>query len=126
MGTRRMNNQVLEVCDSGGGVILSMAEELRDGVLCMELAGQLKNEAAHDFEDELMAALSVCGKLSLDFGQVTYIASMALASLLSIQQMIDEMDGAGMVLRNVRPEVMEVFQSSGFSEILQIQEEAKP
>ena len=121
MGTRRMNNQVLEVCDDTGAVILSMAEELRDGVLCMALAGQLKNEAAHEFEDELMAALSVCGRLSLDFQDVTYIASMALRSLLSVQQMIDEMDGANMVLQRIQPAVMEVFQTSGLSEILQIE-----
>lgn len=121
MGTRRMNKQVLEVCGGGGEVILSIAEELREGVLCMSLSGALNNEAAHEFEDELMAALSVCGRISLDLGKVTYIAGMALQSLLSVQQMIDEMDGAELVLRAIPPEVMELFYSSGLSEILRIE-----
>lgn len=123
MLTRRMNGQTLEICDGAGQVVLSISEELQDGMLHMAVAGQLKNEAAHEFEDELMAAFSACPRLVLHFDQVDYIASMALRSLLNVQRMVDEAEDASMVLRGVGPQVMAVFKGSGFSEILQIETE---
>ena len=122
MKTRRMNNNVLEICDEDNKVILSIAESMEKDVLLIVLSGQIKNEVAHEFEDEVMAALSVCSKITLNMEKVTYIASMAMRSLLSAQQMIDEIDGASMTLVKVSPEVMETLKESGFSEILTIDE----
>lgn len=123
MKIRRMNNNVLEICDEDENVILAIAEELVDGKLKITLSGEIKNEIAHEFEDEVMAALSVCPSLIIDFSKVTYIASFALKSLLSVQQMIDEMDNSSMVLIHVSEEVMSIFKESGFSEILMIEYE---
>lgn len=122
MKKRRMNNNVLEICDENSKVILSIAESMEKNVLLIALAGQIKNEVAHEFEDEVMAALSVCPKIILDLEKVTYIASMAMRSLLSAQQIIDEIEGASMTLTKVSPEVMETLKESGFSEILTIEE----
>lgn len=121
MKIRRMNNNVLEICDEEAKVILAIAEELVDGKLKITLSGEIKNEVAHEFEDEVMAALSVCHNLIIDFSKVTYIASFALKSLLSVQQMIDEIDNSSMVLIHVSKEVMSTFKESGFSEILMIE-----
>ncbi len=124
MKTRRMNNNVLEICDESNNVILSIAEEVKeDNTMFISLCGEIVNEVAHEFEDEVMAALSVCKKLKIDFSKVTYIASMALKSLLSVQQMIDEIDGASMILICVSKEVMQIMKESGFSEILEIESE---
>lgn len=123
MKIRRMNNNVLEICDEDSNVILAIAEELVDGKLKITLSGEIKNEVAHEFEDEVMAALSVCPNLIIDFSKVTYIASFALKSLLSVQQMIDEIDNSSMVLIHVSKEVMSIFKESGFSEILMIENE---
>ena len=123
MKTRRMNNNVLEICDENNSVILSIAEEMTEGKMKITLAGQVKNEVAHEFEDEVMAALSVCPNLIVDFSDVTYIASFALKSLLSVQQMIDEIEDSSMVLVHVSREVMSIFKESGFSEILMIENE---
>ena len=121
MKIRRMNNGVLEICDENNVPILAISEELTDGTMKIKLSGEIKNEVAHEFEDEIMAALSVCKRLELDLAEVSYIASMALKSLLSVQQMIDEIDNSCMVLTNVSREVMDIFKESGFSEILEIQ-----
>ena len=86
MKTRRMNNNVLEICDENNEVILSIEEKAIENGLEIYLKGEIKNEVSHEFEDEVMAALSVCSKLIINFEKVTYIASMALKSLLSIQQ----------------------------------------
>lgn len=76
---------------------------------------------ALEFEDEVMAALTVCHKLRLDFSGVSYIASTVLRTLLSVQQLIDNIDDAEMTLTGVTGEVMETFKDSGFSEILEIE-----
>lgn len=123
MKIRRMNNNVLEICDEDSKVILSIAEELVEGKLKITLSGEIKNEVAHEFEDEVMAVLSVYPNLIIDFSKVTYIASFALKSLLSVQQMIDEIDNSSMVLIHVSKEVMSIFKESGFSEILMIENE---
>ena len=123
MRTRRMNNDVLEILNKDNRVVLSIIEELIDGQMHMKFIGDIGNDVAHEFEDEIMAILSVCNYLHLDFEQVDYIASMALKSLLSIQQMIDEMDDAHMVLYRVSEPVMKIFNESGFSEIIKIENE---
>lgn len=121
MKTRRMNNHVLEICDEDSNVVLSIAEELFERTMKITLSGKITNEVAHDFEDEIMAAFSVCKNIKLDFSEVTYIASLALKSLLSVQQMMDEMVDSSMVLTNVSSEVMTILKDSGFSEILAIE-----
>ncbi len=122
MKTRRMNNNVLEICDENGTAILSIEESLSDeGSMIIKISGEIGNEVAHEFEDEVMAALSVCKNLVLDLEKVSYIASMALKSLLSVQQMIDEIENSSMVLSRVSPEVMNIFKESGFSDILAIE-----
>ena len=122
MKIRRVNNNVLEICDENNEKILSIAEEMNNqGKMIITLDGEVRNEVAHEFEDEIMAALSVCKNIELNMKNVSYIASMALKCLLSIQQMIDEMNGSSMVLNNVSAEVMRILKESGFSEILEIE-----
>lgn len=122
MKIRQINNNVLEICNEKNQLILSIAEELlSNGVMSIVLEGEITNEVAHEFEDEVMAALSVCKNLELNFEKVTYIASIALKSLLSVQQMIDDIDESSMILKSISPEVMGILKETGFSDILQIE-----
>lgn len=124
MKKRRMNNNILEICDEKNNVVLSITEEvLINGRIRIIFVGELTNEVAHEFEDEIMAVLTVCKNIELDMGKVTYIASMALKTLLSIQQLVDDIDDASMLLRRVSPEVMGVLDETGFSDILQIEQD---
>ena len=124
MKKRHMKNNVLEIYDDDNILVLSISEELSDdGTMVIKLAGEIKNTVAYEFEDEVMAALSVCKKIELNFEKVSYIASMALKSLLSIQQIIDETDDSDMILTDISPQVMDIFNESGFLEILEIKKE---
>lgn len=118
---RRINNDVLEICDENGRVILSSSEELIDGVFHFTLKGQMRNDAAYDFEDELMAALSVCGRIVLSFKEVSYIASTAMRSLLSVQQIMDERENSRLLIKGVSDEVMKTFDAYGFTNMLEIE-----
>ena len=122
MITREMVDGVLEILLDGTRV-LCIREQMKDDIFYMEAEGEIRNEVAHEFEDELMAAVSVCRKIRLDLSKITYLDSGALRSLLSVQQIIDEQEGAEMILVHVSEPVMEALKESGFDEILFIEED---
>ncbi len=121
MNTRRMNGNTLEILN-GDKIIMSLSEKLVDNEMHIAVTGEIKNEVAHEFEDELMAAFSVCDIVKVDLSKVTYIASIAMRALLSVQQIIDENDNSSLIITNLSPEVKETFESSGFLDILNIEE----
>ena len=121
MNTRRINGDTLEILN-GNEIILSLSEKLVEKEMHIVVAGEIKNEVAHEFEDELMAAFSVCNIVRLDLSKVTYIASIALRALLSVQQIIDENDEASLIITRISPEVKEMFELSGFFDILNREE----
>lgn len=58
-------------------------------------------------------------ELRLDFGQVEYISSAGLRVLLSAQKLMNRQ--GKMVLTHVSESVMEIFEVTGFSDILTIE-----
>ena len=65
MNTRRINGDTLEILN-GENVITSLSEKLIDNKMHIVVSGEIKNEVAHEFEDELMAAFSVCNVVKVD------------------------------------------------------------
>ena len=122
MNTRRMNGKTLEILVDGQ-VAIALTEELVDGQMHIGVSGEIKNEVALEFEDELMAAFTVCQVVQLDLSKVTYIASIAMRALLAVQQIVDENEGADLVISKISKEVREMFETSGFLDILHIIEE---
>lgn len=121
MITRRMKGNKLEIL-CGEEVILSLSEKMIENEMHIVVSGEIRNEVAHEFEDELMAAFSVCKVVKVNMSEVTYIASIAMKALLSVQQMIDEDDEAMMIITHISPEVNQIFEISGFNDILNIEE----
>lgn len=119
---RRINNNVLEIIGDDDRIMLSIAESIENGTMDMELSGELRSDAAHDFEDEVMAALSVCSEIRISFEKVSYVAGKALQCLLAVQHMADEMDNVRIVIVKPSKTVMERFGDLGFDEILDIEE----
>ena len=121
MYQRRMNDGVLEIVDSADQVVMAIKETVEDQVMTIAVSGTVKNDVAHDFEDELMAAVTVCSRLVIDMSETEYVASLALRNLLSVQQMMDNMDDAEMKIR-ISKEIKPIFEESGFIDILSIEE----
>ena len=121
MSERKMNGDNLEI-HSDGALVLTLQEKLIGDVMHIKVTGEIRNDVAHDFEDEIMAVFSVCNKVRLDLGDVTYMASLAMRTLLSVQQLIDENDDAVLVITNLSAQVKELFESSGFIDILNIED----
>ena len=64
-------------------------------------------------------SLSGVESLIFEFEALEYISSAGLRVLLSSQKQMNKQ--GEMVIRNVRPEIMEIFDVTGFSDILTIE-----
>ena len=90
-----------------------------DSNLTLELAGRLDTNTAPSLEAELGANLEGVTSLTLDFADLEYISSAGLRVILSAQK---DMNVRGqMVIKNVCADIMDVFDITGFSDILTIE-----
>ena len=88
--------------------------------LTLKLEGRLDTSTAPELERELKASLEGVRDLVLDLERVEYISSAGLRVLLSAQKTMNKQ--GSMVVCHVCPMVREVFDLTGFSDFLTIQE----
>ena len=95
-------------------------EKNADGtVLTVTPDEQLDTIAAREMEGELRMAVDGVKEPIFDMSQVEYMTSAALRVLHSAQKV---MKGQGsMVVRHVKPEVMEIFDLTGLVDLLTIE-----
>lgn len=84
------------------------------------LAGRLDTTTAPQLEAELKQSISGVTALTLDFAELEYISSAGLRVLLTAQKLMNKQ--GGMVIRHVNEVIMEVFEITGFTEVLTIEE----
>ncbi|MBQ6425230.1 MAG: STAS domain-containing protein [Clostridia bacterium] len=89
------------------------------GALKIALEGRLDTSTAPSLEETLSKELSGVTDLEFDFAKLEYISSAGLRVLLSTQKIMKNQ--GTMKVKNVCPEIMEVFDITGFSEILTIE-----
>lgn len=87
--------------------------------LTIELEGRLDTNTAPNLEKEL-SDLNGVDNLTFDFNKLDYISSAGLRVLLACQKEINSKSGS-MVVKNVKEEIQEVFDMTGFSDILTIE-----
>ena len=84
--------------------------------LTLALEGRLDTTTAPELEKELKASMDGADSLVLDFSKLEYISSAGLRVLLSAHK---AMAGkGGMTVANANEIVQEVFDVTGFSDIL--------
>ena len=84
--------------------------------LTVALEGRLDTTTAPKLEEEFKASLEGVDDLVLDFSKLDYISSAGLRVLLSAQKQMNKV--GKMTLTNVSPEIMEIFDVTGFTDIL--------
>lgn len=87
--------------------------------LTVALSGRMDTSTAPLLDAELKASLPGVEELVLDFAELSYLSSAGLRVLLSAQKTMARQ--GGMVLKNVNETIMEVFEITGFVDILTIQ-----
>ena len=87
-----------------------------DTTLTLAIQGRIDTTTAPQMEAELRSDIDGVTELYLDFTGVEYISSAGLRVLLSAQKLMSRQ--GKMVLSHVNESVMEVFEVTGFSDIL--------
>ena len=88
-------------------------------VLTIAVQGRLDTTTAPDLEKEIKTGLDGVTELIMDFEKLDYISSAGLRVLLSAQKAMSKQ--GSMKVIHVSDLVMEVFEVTGFSDILTIE-----
>ncbi len=98
---------------------MNITKTLANNELTLALEGRLDTITAPQLENELKASLDGMTSLTLDFAKLEYLSSAGLRVILAAQK---RMNAQGkMVLRHVNDTIMEVFEVTGFVDILTIE-----
>lgn len=98
---------------------MTIRRQLDDKTLTLELEGRLDTLTAPQLEEELKQTDGEVTKLILDLKQLEYISSAGLRVLLAAQK---KMNVQGeMIVKDPCDTVREVFDITGFSDILTIE-----
>lgn len=98
---------------------MTITKTVEQNRLTLALAGRLDTVTAPGFEQELDASLGAIDLLILDFSNLNYISSAGLRVLLKAQKLMNEK--GSMKVIGVNETIMEVFEITGFSDILTIE-----
>ena len=91
-------------------------KEKNENALTVALEGRLDTTTAPALEKTLKESLPGVSGLTLDFAGLEYISSAGLRVLLAAQKIMNQQ--GGMKLINVNETILEIFEVTGFSEIL--------
>lgn len=89
------------------------------GELTLVLAGRLDTTTAPQLEAEIRAIEADVTALTLDLASLEYLSSAGLRVILSAQKLMNHQ--GKMTVRHVNETVMEVFDITGFVDILTIE-----
>ena len=85
----------------------------------IEIVGRLDTTTAPALDKTISEDIGDTKKLVLDIKGLEYISSAGLRVLLSAQKKMQVI--GSMIVKNVRDEVMDVFEMTGFADILTIE-----
>ena len=98
---------------------MEIRKEKKDSALSMAIEGRIDTTTAPQLESALKDSLNGVEKLSFDFAALEYISSAGLRVLLGAQKTMNRQ--GSMVIHNVNSEIMEIFEITGFADILTIE-----
>ena len=100
--------------------MLNIQKQKESGSLTLSLEGRLDTTTASLLESELKDALDGVTSLTVDMEKLDYISSAGLRVLLSAQKQMTAKDGT-MTVCHVNEAIMEIFEVTGFADILRIE-----
>ena len=98
---------------------MTIEKNLNGSELTITLTGRLDTTTAPQLEVEVKENLGGIEKLILDFTALEYLSSAGLRVLLAAQKIMNKQ--GEMVIKNVNETVNEIFEVTGFSDILTIE-----
>ncbi|MCI6097603.1 MAG: STAS domain-containing protein [Selenomonadaceae bacterium] len=97
---------------------MTISKNLEGEKLTILLEGRLDTTTSPALEAELKDALTGITELVFDFEKLEYISSAGLRILLANQKIMNKQ--GSMVIKNVNEVIAEVFEVTGFADILTV------
>jgi len=102
---------------------MELQEERQDKVSILSLAGRIDSSNAKTFEESLMSRLNALARpVLLDLSALQYISSAGLRVVLMAAKQ-QQARSCKFALCSPSPEILEVFEVSGFNRIIEIHRE---
>ena len=98
---------------------MTIEKNLNGTELNVKVVGRLDTTTAPDLEASLKESFEGVTKLFLDFAELEYLSSAGLRVLLASQKVMNKQ--GEMVIRNVNETINEIFDVTGFIDILTIE-----
>ena len=98
---------------------MTINKNKEDNVLTISLTGRLDTVTAPELEAELEKSLDNSTEVFFDFAELEYISSAGLRVILAAQKVMNTQ--GKMIIKNVNETISEVFEVTGFSDILTIE-----
>ena len=98
---------------------MTIEKNLHGPQLTVTIVGRLDTTTAPDLEASLKESFEGVTKLILDFAELEYLSSAGLRVLLASQKVMNKQ--GEMVIRNVNETINEIFDVTGFIDILTIE-----
>ena len=99
--------------------MLDIKKTLEAGSLNVVLDGRLDTTTAPELEQQIKEDIEGVKELTFDMEKLDYISSAGLRVLHSAQKIMSKQ--GSMIVKNVSEEVKEIFEVTGFSDILTIE-----
>ena len=100
---------------------MKVTKEMNDNILKVRLVGRLDTNTAPALDNDLKDDLEVAERLELDLRELDYISSAGLRTILVFHKKMNAKKGT-LVVQHPKDEVMEVFDMTGFSSFLNIED----
>ena len=97
---------------------MNIEKKINGSELIINIEGRLDTNSSSDLEKEV-ENLNGIDSLIFDFKELEYISSSGLRILLTCQKKMN-LQGK-MIIKNVNSSIMEIFEITGFSDILNIE-----
>ena len=98
---------------------MTIEKNLNGTELNVKVSGRLDTTTAPELEASLKESFEGITKLVLDFGELDYLSSAGLRVLLQAQKTMNKQ--GEMIVKNVNETVSEIFEVTGFSDVLTIE-----
>ena len=98
---------------------MTIEKNLNGTELTVTITGRLDTTTAPQLEAEFKQSISGVEKLVLDFTALEYLSSAGLRVLLAAQKVMNKQ--GEMVIRNVNETIKEIFEVTGFIDILTVE-----
>lgn len=98
---------------------MNIVKNIEDGKVVLAIGGRLDTTTAPELEKEMGNLLVDAKELVFDMSELEYISSAGLRVLLKAQKMMNAQ--GSMKVTNVNESIMEVFEITGFLDILTIE-----